>query len=363
MATLRSRDIPRLREAYACLVTPLDYPDTVAWRTAVCHAVARATGTERTAVLLNAPDRPGMVAIGWDEPPLGAYVSSFHHNNSLDRRRLALGLLAWARGRVAPPPEFSRSEYYNEWCAPNRHLDSAGMRAPLGGSSSEEALLYLSSDTPQRFAPDGREVQILAFLQPAFVAGARTALLGPRLRQDWSNAFDALPNPAILIGVSGRIIHATPAARALLAAEPDQTPLLNYARSWAREFAQPDQLPPRVCNRLTGRTGAYTIRATLLHVGPLVGCEPAVLFTIETAGRPRPTGIEALRVRCRLTQRECQVAGLLGQGLSNREVATRLEISEHTARRHAEHLFAKLGVRRRAEVAALIAGLADQKGQ
>ncbi|MGH7532562.1 MAG: response regulator transcription factor [Gemmatimonadales bacterium] len=111
---------------------------------------------------------------------------------------------------------------------------------------------------------------------------------------------------------------------------------------------------------MSGRADAYSIRATLLETGPLVGCEPAVLFTIERAAPARPTSAETLESRFGLTPREAQVADLLSQGMSNREVADQLQIGVHTARRHAEHLFAKLGVRRRAEVAALVAGTVKQ---
>ena len=45
-----------------------------------------------------------------------------------------------------------------------------------------------------------------------------------------------------------------------------------------------------------------------------------------------------------LTQRELQVLGLVAAGASNREVAERLTISEHTVARHLQNVFAKLGV-------------------
>jgi DNA-binding NarL/FixJ family response regulator len=52
-----------------------------------------------------------------------------------------------------------------------------------------------------------------------------------------------------------------------------------------------------------------------------------------------------------LTNRESQVARHLAVGLTNAEVASVLRISVHTVRRHVEHVLARLGVRRRSEVA------------
>jgi predicted ATPase/DNA-binding CsgD family transcriptional regulator len=53
-----------------------------------------------------------------------------------------------------------------------------------------------------------------------------------------------------------------------------------------------------------------------------------------------------------LTQREWEVARLVGQGLGNRDIANRLVISERTAERHLENIRAKLGLHSRAEIAA-----------
>ncbi len=53
-----------------------------------------------------------------------------------------------------------------------------------------------------------------------------------------------------------------------------------------------------------------------------------------------------------LSQREREVLVLVAQGLTNREVADRLVISEATARNHVSHIFEKLGLNRRSEAAA-----------
>jgi len=62
-----------------------------------------------------------------------------------------------------------------------------------------------------------------------------------------------------------------------------------------------------------------------------------------------------------LTPREQEVLVLLADGLRNRELATRLGISEHTVKFHLAAIFGKLGASSRTEVVrkALRLGLID----
>ena len=53
-----------------------------------------------------------------------------------------------------------------------------------------------------------------------------------------------------------------------------------------------------------------------------------------------------------LTAREFAVARLITEGLTNGEIAASLEIAPKTASSHVEHILAKLGASRRAEIAA-----------
>jgi DNA-binding NarL/FixJ family response regulator len=53
-----------------------------------------------------------------------------------------------------------------------------------------------------------------------------------------------------------------------------------------------------------------------------------------------------------LTQREREVAALIGEGLTSRQIAERLVVAERTVDAHAEHIREKLGLHSRAQIAA-----------
>jgi len=54
-----------------------------------------------------------------------------------------------------------------------------------------------------------------------------------------------------------------------------------------------------------------------------------------------------------ITPRELQVLELIAEGLSNREIAARVFVSENTVKTHSSRVFDKLGVRRRTQAVQL----------
>jgi len=90
---------------------------------------------------------------------------------------------------------------------------------------------------------------------------------------------------------------------------------------------------------------------------------------VETASRPAAADAPAddaspLTLPTRLTRREAEVLGLLAQGLSNKEIAAILCLSDRTVERHVTGLYRKIGVERRTEATAfaLRCGLVDANG-
>lgn len=62
-----------------------------------------------------------------------------------------------------------------------------------------------------------------------------------------------------------------------------------------------------------------------------------------------------------LTPQERKIFSLIGNGMSNRQIATEMYLAEKTVKNYTTNLFAKLGVARRTEVAALAARMAERE--
>ena len=120
--------------------------------------------------------------------------------------------------------------------------------------------------------------------------------------------------------------------------------------------------------RLEAARARFELAATVVDEAPEFAIREAraAVDAFETIGATREADAAAALVRDlggpartgpkligKLSKRELDVLHLLGEGLSNAEIAARLYISTKTAGNHVSNVLAKLGVRNRAEAAAL----------
>jgi DNA-binding CsgD family transcriptional regulator len=107
----------------------------------------------------------------------------------------------------------------------------------------------------------------------------------------------------------------------------------------------------------SGDTAAAVFEAqraltVLDRLGARLHADRAAALLRSLGAHTRGVGRSAEAVLPQLTGRERDVLELLGQGLTNAEIGARLFISAKTAEHHVGRVFAKLGVRSRAEAAA-----------
>ena len=170
---------------------------------------------------------------------------------------------------------------------------------------------------------------------------------------------DAMPNAVLLYDTTGALQHANPAAVRLVGEGATAERLRAEAQrvAWAlgATLGRTAAVSPERDVRAAG--GDFRLRGSLAPEW-MLGPSRGVLVTVERATR-QPLSDAELRERHHLTPREIEVARLVAQGLSNEELAERLQVSFFTARNHVERLLSKLGAGSRSRVGAMLRGEAD----
>ena len=238
---------------------------------------------------------------------------------------------------------------------------------PLWGLA-EIALAAGDPGAALALAEDGlaasREVGDAAYLFPFVVSATRAHLVNgdPQGARRWLAATE----PLLHARANPRIMAAVDHARGLLALADGSTgrarELLSAAaagwaasgRTWEGTWAEIDlaRCHLRANRRVDAArlAGAAASTATRLAAPALAAAAGAVL---AAAGRGRA----AAEPWAPLTAREFEVARLVATGLTNPQIAAELGVAPKTVAAHIEHILARLGVGRRAEIAAWTAGV------
>jgi len=92
-----------------------------------------------------------------------------------------------------------------------------------------------------------------------------------------------------------------------------------------------------------------------MQAGRRMASAEAIAYALE---EKKPSGLADPASRTRrtpLTRRELEIAALVSEGLSNKEIASRVFLSERTVETHVSNILDKLGINSRVEIAASVA--------
>lgn len=136
--------------------------------------------------------------------------------------------------------------------------------------------------------------------------------------------------------ISGKVNQQT---HRLLSALPDDLETMESVREWATEFqVQSLATSASSCILLAHAANSNHKAASLRH-----------LYTLDNSVRTSRLVAYALQ-RQGLTDRELEIASLVAEGMSNRELALVLRLSVRTVEGHAYRILSKLGLQQRGEL-------------
>ena len=215
----------------------------------------------------------------------------------------------------------------------------------MGASHTVPALISLVLIEDNRLLREG--IAALIHSQPGFKVLTASADVDEALQK----AREARPDLVLLdfgladhdsLSLTATVHAEVPSARVIIMGLlPAQDDVADYVRAGASGFIMKDA---------SFEDFFATIRAVAGGAEVLPQALTNSLFsqiTRNAVGRNRVRALEAVR----LTNRERQVIDLLAEGLSNKEIATRLHIAIHTVKSHVHNVLEKLALRSRVEVA------------
>ena len=269
------------------------------------------------------------------------------HITAFVRRRLRCGTAAVTD--LDARPDLERSDVYHDRFVP------AGLNFLMGPSvvlgSGEASVLCAFERKTRLYGEEG--LRLLELVLPAFRTGAETHLRRPEGHPEGHGleAFvERLPLPLIVFGPEAADWRNAAFDR-LEAAEPESGRLLSAAKNLAKDLAEDPAPSSGAGESLQRRCQVVTAAGSYELVALPQGSSDERVLLLVTRTRLHLPGPRQLMARYALTARQAQVALLLAEGLTDKQVAARLGVSVNTARRHAEGLLRKLGVKTRGAVA------------
>jgi DNA-binding CsgD family transcriptional regulator/PAS domain-containing protein len=367
---------------YDCAVAPDRWPDALRQ---LCEAL---DGVASQLYLLDLETGHHSFATGWGEPPEAtrALVERYQGPSS-DWQRQALAARPadadpdepFVLRRLPHAAELVESDFFKGWAGALGYCDA--ITSVVLQEQGRVGLVGVARHRDVGVATD-REIALMRLLTPHL---RRAVAIGDLLdmraleAEALRETVDGLAVGISVVAADGAILHANAAARAMMAGEG---PLrADRGRLAARRSDATSELLAAIgaAERDETRLGARGIGVVLAsparaespavaHVLPLTGgalrpglvprAAAAVFVSPPLAATPVATAARALA----LTPAETRLLEHLVAGETLAEAAARIGVAETTAKAQLRSIFDKAGVRRQAELIALVARLSPPLG-
>jgi two-component system nitrate/nitrite response regulator NarL len=176
-------------------------------------------------------------------------------------------------------------------------------------------------------SPASKENEVLSILKRE---RSHIALISARQGSDSRGGFE----------LTRKISSSSPDTRVIMLLDAsERTPVIEAFRSGARGV---------FCRTESLKLLSKSIRC--VHEGQIWANSEELQFLLEAVSEPVPMRFLSASGDALLSSREVDVVRCVAEGLSNREIAQRLNLREHTVKNYLFRIFDKLGVSSRVEV-------------
>jgi len=176
-------------------------------------------------------------------------------------------------------------------------------------------------------SPASKEAEILAVLKRE---RSQVALISARQGTDGRGGF----------GLSREVCSTSPGTKVIMLLDSsERAPVIEAFRAGARGV---------FCRTESLKLLAKSIKC--VHEGQIWANSSELEFLLEAMSEPVPMKFLSASGDALLSAREIDVVRCVAEGLSNREIAQRLTLREHTVKNYLFRIFDKLGVSSRVEV-------------
>lgn len=282
------------------------------------------------------------------------YEDYYYARDIVARAAMAKGILTGRPVDIVDPAEWRNSEILNDFLIPNGVCDVLST-AIVSGPGAGTTLHLLRTDRAE-FAP--KHVRILSYLQPhltrAYAQSAASQEL-TKLNNALIAGYEQVPRPVLLFDEDGRLTFMNSEARQLCESPRDSlNSLYRMVAEEASRIYRAGRIPSAPLMQTQEivyvRNGQEYSMSTF-PVYPPDGPRYCLVVGMETQDHLRALINRSAQLHG-LSPRETEVCTSIARGLSNREIADALFISEFTVKDHLKSILAKLGVTSRSKAVA-----------
>jgi DNA-binding CsgD family transcriptional regulator/PAS domain-containing protein len=358
---LSNKDLAALTRASTILLNPFSYEDEYAWHRAACSAVQALVNADASS---SAVPLGGKTVLGGEPEIIRVLEAIFPPPEWVSaalivQRNRQMDVADWSD--VFDVHKVRRSTFYNDVVRPHRLLAPIHVMENVAVGQLQASITVYYEDDLTASAHVSERKEKLRFLLPAFRAGIRAYTSFAHDRAAAAVLAEATRSGVLLCNTEGHILYANSSLERLLVGDPEGERVRREISRIATGVAmlmtrRPSTSEPthHATSKVRTATAQYRISAVFME-DSWTGRGATVVVLVDPT-ETKGLSAKELAERFQLTAREIEVAQLVRQGLTSKQIAESLRLSVNTARRHVERILTKLDVHSRSGAVSKLTG-------